>query len=81
MMGYQWSPAILELPMAVSYSRKTAGRRAMIPVIITEDRQVSPVEYHGSAHISAFSAATGIISVDEGKKNIDKGEIVSVRQI
>ena len=39
---------------------------------------VSPVEYHGSAHISAFSKATGIITLPEGKKSVEKGEIVSV---
>ena len=53
----------------------------MIPVSITKDGLVSPVEYHGSAHISAFSKATGIITLDEGVKSVEKGEIVSVRQI
>ncbi len=81
MMGYKWAPSILKLPMKNSYSRRSAGRRAMIPVIITEDEQVLAVEYHGSAHISAFSGASGIIAVDEGRKHIEKGEIVSVRQI
>ena len=47
--------------MGSSFSRKSADRRALIPVSITRDG-VSPVEYHGSAHISAFSKATGIIT-------------------
>ena len=81
MMGYQWNPRILELPMGSSFSRKSAERRAMIPVTITVDGLVSPVEYHGSAHISAFSRAAGIITLSEGKKSVEKGEIVSVRQI
>jgi molybdopterin biosynthesis enzyme len=41
---------------------------------------VKPVEYHGSAHISALSLADGLITLPAGKKNIRKGEIVSVRQ-
>jgi molybdopterin molybdotransferase len=81
MMGYQWNPLVLELPMGSSFSRKSAERRAMIPVTVTKDGLVSPVEYHGSAHISAFSKATGIITLDEGVKSVEKGEIVSVRQI
>ena len=81
MMGYQWNPLIIELPMEISFARKSAERRAMIPVSITKDGLVSPVEYHGSAHISAFSKATGIITLGEGVKSVEKGEIVSVRQI
>jgi len=81
MTGCQWFPEIRELPMKSSYSRKSADRRAMIPVVISVEGEVSPVEYHGSAHISAFADAEGIIAVAEGKKNIAKGEIVSVRQV
>jgi len=81
MMDYQWNPVVINLPMENSYSRKSDDRKVIIPVIITKDGQVSPVEYHGSAHISAFSLATGIITLAEGKKSVEKGEIVSVRQI
>lgn len=81
MMGYQWKPSIIDLPMENAYSRKTADREAIIPVIITQEGLVSPVEYHGSAHISAFSLATGIIILAEKQKTVEKGEIVSVRQI
>ena len=81
MMGHIWDPLIIDLPMAHSYSRKSADRRALIPVIITKDGTVSKVEYHGSAHISALSAATGLIALPEGKKSVEKGEIVSVRQV
>jgi|WetSurMetagenome_2_1015567.scaffolds.fasta_scaffold131992_2 molybdopterin molybdotransferase len=81
MMGYQWDPVVTDLPMEKAYSRKSADRKALIPVVITGDGKVSPVEYHGSAHISAFSLAAGIITMPEGRKFIGKGEIVSVRQI
>ena len=81
MMSYHWDPVIFELPMENSYSRKSSDRKAMIPVDITRDGKVSPVEYHGSAHISAFSIAKGIITLNVGKKSLEKGEIVSVRQI
>jgi molybdopterin molybdotransferase len=81
MSGYEWTPVISNLPMESSYSRKSADRTALVPVAVTKDGLVSPVEYHGSAHISAFANATGIITLPEGKKSIEKGEIVSVRQV
>jgi molybdopterin molybdotransferase len=52
-----------------------------VPVIITGDRLVLPVEYHGSAHINSISVADGVITLPVGRNEIKKGEIVSVRQI
>ena len=81
MMGYYLNPAIIQLPMKESFSRRLAERQAFIPVVITPDGFVSPVEYHGSAHISALSLADGMITLQAGVKTIEKGEIVGVRQI
>jgi molybdopterin molybdotransferase len=81
MMGYEWQPMIIRLPMNEKYIRKSVDRMALIPVTITSEGFVSPVEFHGSAHISALSDAMGIISIPVGKPIIEKGEIVSVRQI
>jgi len=81
MMGYDLNPVSIQLPMKVEFSRRMAARHAFIPVIITPDSMVKPVEYHGSAHISALSLADGIISLPAGKQTIERGEIVSVRQI
>jgi molybdopterin molybdotransferase len=81
MMGSEFEPVIMPLAMKNAFSRKNAERLAFLPVFITEPGFVEPVEYHGSAHISALSRADGIIDLPVGKKTIDKGEIVSVRQI
>jgi molybdopterin molybdotransferase len=81
MMGYDLNPVTIQLPMKVAFTRRMAERHAFIPVIITSDNMVSPVEYHGSAHISALSLADGIITLPAGIERIEKGEIVSVRQI
>jgi molybdopterin molybdotransferase len=81
MMDYQWVPLTIPLPMKDSFSRKSADRQAWIPVVITKYGLVSPVEYHGSAHLSALTLADGIITLPVGKKTIEKGEVVSVRQI
>jgi len=81
MMGYKWDPIKIELPMKENFVRKYTGRMALLPVMITDDGFVKPVEYHGSAHISSLSEASGIISIPSGESTIKKGEIVSVRQI
>jgi len=81
MMGYDWKPLEIHLPLKKSFSRSFADRMVLIPVAITDDRQALPVEFHGSAHISSMSETFGIVSLPVGIKSIEKGEIVSVRQI
>jgi molybdopterin molybdotransferase len=81
MMGHEWKQLTCELPMQVSYRRRSSDRMGLVPVIITNEREVLPVEYHGSAHITSMSLAHGIITIPEGRKTIEKGEVVSVRQI
>ena len=82
MMGYEWKPVILNLPMAEFVFKEISRQKSPGFLLqLQRDGFVIPVEYHGSAHISAFSKAKGIITFDEGKKSVEKGEIVSVRQI
>jgi molybdopterin molybdotransferase len=81
MMGYVWKPVELLLPMAIRYERRSEGRMGWIPVFITENNEVMPVDFHGSAHISALPVSDGIIALTPGIKSVEKGEIVRVRQI
>lgn len=81
MMDFHYKPLEIKLPMKGKFSRKFAERLAFIPVVITDDHKVSPVEFHGSAHISALPHSDGIIALKVGLKTIEEGEIVSVRQI
>jgi molybdopterin molybdotransferase len=81
MMGYKWHPIDVIFPMKDRYTRRSSDRLALIPVVITDEGLVEPVEYHGSGHVSALPDADGIIAVPVGKQIIEKGEQVSVRQI
>ncbi len=81
MMGFQWQPIDVIFPMKDRYTRKSSDRMALLPVIITDEGFVVPVEFHGSAHISALPDADGIIAIPVGIHSIEKGEQVSVRQI
>lgn len=80
MMGCDYKPVEIYLPMGVEYKRKKTDRKSYMPVKI-ENGEVIPVEYHGSAHIHALSLAQGIISIPIGKYELKKGEKVHVRQI
>lgn len=81
MMGVRTEEPAVQLPLADDFSRKRAERMAFIPVTLTAACEVLPVEYHGSAHISSLSGAWGIVTIPKGQSWIQKGELVSVRQI
>lgn len=68
-----------QLPMGIDYRRKRTDRKAFIPVTVTFEGKVVPVEYHGSAHIHSYINADGIMSVEIGTKEISKGTHVDVR--
>ncbi len=81
MMGFEWKPLVVRMPLKEDFSRKSAGRMALIPVIITDDGYASIVEYHGSGHITSLPYSDGIISIPAGKTRLTKGEITAVRLI
>jgi molybdopterin molybdotransferase len=81
MAGVSVQEPTLQLPIADDYSRKRAERLSWIPCSITPAGEAMPVEYHGSAHISALTEAWGLITIPRGQSWIQKGEMVSVRQI
>ncbi|MCU0459299.1 MAG: molybdopterin molybdotransferase MoeA [Bacteroidales bacterium] len=81
MTGVTEHAPVLQMPLATDYSRKRAERLSWIPCTITPAGEAKPVEYHGSAHISALTGAWGVITIPRGQSWIQKGEMVSVRQI
>jgi len=80
LMGCFAEPPRLILPMGVDYRRKQSLRKSLIPARII-DGQLFPIEYHGSAHINAYTAADGIIAIEPGETLLNKGESVRVRQV
>jgi molybdopterin molybdotransferase len=81
MMGHNYTPVILKLPMALDYHRKKTERLSFIPVMLQGNGSISPVEYHGSAHINALIQAFGLMSVPIGVAEIKKGETADVRPL
>lgn len=79
--GCEFFPPLLRLPLEDNYKRMNANRKAYEPVTITEKGTARKMEYHGSAHINALSYADGLMEIETGTLEIQKGTIVNVRPI
>lgn len=81
LMGHDYAPPAIGIPLGESIRRKKTKRQSWIPVAITDTGTLKPVEYHGSAHINALCIADGVVSIGVGVGEIEKGTIVPVRLI
>jgi len=81
MMGHEFKPLTIPMPLEKTISRKRSERMSWIPVAFTNNSGVTPVDYHGSAHINALCGADGLISIPVGVAEIKEGTSVAVRQI
>jgi len=81
LMGHNYAPPAIGIPLGESIRRKKTERQSWIPVAITDTGTLKPVEYHGSAHINALCIADGVVSIGVGVGEIEKGTIVPVRLI
>jgi molybdopterin molybdotransferase len=80
MMGWTGSMPVYRMVLGEDILRRKSGRHALIPVTI-RNGEVFPVEYHGSAHINAYTAADGIISMEIGTNELKKGTFTDVRPV
>jgi len=80
MMGCMDNPLELTMSAGVDFSRRRSDRKSLIPVII-RGGNVFPVDYHGSAHINAFTKANAIMIMEVGTQEINKEEEVHVRPL
>ena len=78
MMGYSFKRMNIRLTCAKDITRKNADRQEFRPIFISADGMVEPFEYHGSAHIHAYTYADGIISIPADQKIIRAGTTIEV---
>lgn len=81
LMGHKFRPLPLKMPLGKDYERRNTKRKSYIPVYFSENGEVIPVEYHGSAHIHSYVKADGMIYINIGETSLKKGQIIDVRQI
>jgi len=80
-MGHDWNPTVWKLPVGKQFLRKKTERMSWVPVKLSEEGKVIPLDYHGSAHIFSLNNAQGFIYFKIGQSQIDEGEIVHVRPV
>jgi len=81
LMGKTSGETVLYLPLEEDYFRKKADQLFFVPVTLTANGTVNPIEYHGSAHIHSYTKADGIMEIPEGVLFVKKGEIACVRPL
>ncbi len=81
MMGHEYRPLCVSLPLAEPVQRGNTERQSWIPATITGASTAEPIEYHGSAHITALSDADGLLCIEAGVARLDRGAPVVVRLI
>lgn len=80
-MGHNYRPIHTCVPLASDLAIKKSQRQTWIPVALTEDMKAKPVEYHGTANITALCEADGLIGIDKEVVKLDKETMVKVRLI
>lgn len=82
MMGGDYAPLYSMATLSEPIIRKRLERDFWTPVIFnSEEGSVCPVEFHGSAHLTALSSANGLCKVPAGVSELKKGSNVIVRLI
>jgi len=79
LMGHEYRPRYVQMRLNETVTRKDSDRQSWIPVRITSEETVKPVQYHGSAHLSALCDAGGLVPMEIGVTSIGQGMPVRVR--
>jgi len=79
-MGHDFIQPLVKGTLLQGFNRSKASRTAFIPVRY-QNGMVEILEYHGSAHIYAFSKANGLLEIPAGVKEIKMGAEVDVRSL
>lgn len=79
LMGHDYCPANLRLPMARTHTRQRFARESWFPARITDAGTVQPCEYHGSAHIESLCEADCLGTMPAGIASLDEGTLVAIR--
>ncbi|MBD3180188.1 MAG: molybdopterin molybdenumtransferase MoeA [Candidatus Latescibacteria bacterium] len=78
LMGHYYQPRKVKATLAGDLKRRKSVRLSHIPVRFNEDGKVERVDYHGSAHIHAYTVADGFIAIPVGTDRVEAGSILEV---
>ena len=79
-MGLDWRPLVVRGTLGAPIRRRTTERVEFLPVSV-RGGVVTPVAFHGSAHLNALAAADGLIRVEQGVAELPRGTEVDARLV
>jgi molybdopterin molybdotransferase len=79
-MGLDWNPPLFRGVLAQAVRRRSVERVEFLPVRVRQG-SVTPVAFHGSAHLNALGEADGLIRVEKGVSGIPRGTEIDVRPL
>jgi molybdopterin molybdotransferase len=79
--GCGFDPLVIKSKLSTSFQRKKTDRLYFLPVKTTPEGQVKPLDYHGSAHLTALSDLFGFALIPIGVSKINSEEEVYVRLV
>ena len=74
MSGGRWPLREIELTLGADFSRRKADRVEYVPARLAADGTLRPVEFHGSAHLTALTESDGFFIVPMGESRLAAGE-------
>jgi molybdopterin molybdotransferase len=80
LMGIEWDPPSFRGRLEGPVRRRTTERTEFLPVRVRRGL-VTPVAFHGSAHLNALGEADGLIRVEKGVEEIPGGTEIDVRPL
>ena len=80
-IGSDYKPIIVKARLSAPFQRKKTERIYFLPVRTTVEGEVAPLDYHGSAHLTAIADLNGFAQIPSGVGHINSGEEVYVRFI
>jgi len=78
LMGHEYQPPNIFLPMANAHTRARARREGWFPARISDEGTVLPCEFHGSAHVDALCEADCLATMPAGIDSLEAGSLVRV---
>lgn len=72
-------PIEIKARLSVPFTRKKTERQYFLPVKFNNKGEVTPLDYHGSAHLTALTDLNGFVIIPVGVDQVNIGEEVYVR--
>jgi len=79
-LGLDWRPRIVRGTLDAAVRRRGAERTEFLPVAV-RGGMVTPVAFHGSAHLNALAGMDGLLRVEKGVAEIARGTEVDARLV